>query len=260
MTKKENKIKFHEDLVFHDTKTFNIYKLINEEYLSGSISSFSFDSFYHNEELAPNQKILTAEVVTIDDFTFKNYDSSLAEFRNDLKFYFFLNNYFKKGLIKSFELLKYNATANRKYNAKRTIIDGFNFASRKEACYYIYLLIEQKNGRIESFKLQPKFILLPAFKKINPVTGREKSFQALSYVADFEIVHNNGYLEIVDVKGVLTEVFEMKRKIFEAKFPELYLTVIKQKKEISLDFIDIDDYNDAAKKRKKAKKLAEKNK
>lgn len=260
MTKKENKIKFHEDLVFHDTKTFNIYKLINEEYLNGFISSFNFDSFYFDENLAPHQKILTAEIVTIDDFTFKNSESSLAEFRNDLKFYFFLKHHLKEGLIHSFELLKYNASANRKYNAKRTNIDGFNFASRKEACYYIYLLIEQKNGRIQSFKLQPKFTLLPAFKKINPISGREKSFQALSYVADFEILHNNGYLEIVDVKGVLTEVFEMKRKIFEEKFPELYLTVVKQKKEISLDFIDIDDYTDAAKKRKKAKKLAEKNK
>lgn len=41
------------------------------------------------------------------------------------------------------------------------------------------------------------------------------------YVADFVIFNNDGTCRIVDVKGVETDVFKLKMKMFKAQFPQL---------------------------------------
>ena len=68
--------------------------------------------------------------------------------------------------------------------------------------------------------MQPKFELLPGFKK----NGR--TFRAITYTADFKVTYADGHVEIIDVKGIKTEVFKLKRKIFEFQYPDLTLKIV----------------------------------
>lgn len=47
------------------------------------------------------------------------------------------------------------------------------------------------------------------------------------YVADFVIFNNDGTCRIVDVKGVETDVFKLKMKMFKARFPQLEVEIEK---------------------------------
>lgn len=104
-------------------------------------------------------------------------------------------------------------------------IDGIKFASPGEAERYIELMIRQAEGENIEVFLQPKFELQPKFRK-NGVL-----FRPIVYIADFKIVHGDGRIEIEDVKGwggYTTPEFKIKRKLFEFKYPELSLILLKR--------------------------------
>lgn len=104
-----------------------------------------------------------------------------------------------------------------KYGAKKTEVDGIVFDSQREANYYCELKILKQAGEIRDFALQPKYILLP---------GNEKN-RGIAYIADFLIVHNDGSTEVIDVKGMETRDFKLKKKMFECNYPDLKLTIVK---------------------------------
>lgn len=108
-----------------------------------------------------------------------------------------------------------------KYNNQKTVVDGIEFDSKKEAEYYCQLKLLKKAGEIKDIGLQPRFELQPAFEK-NGV-----KYRPITYIADFVITNNDGTTEIVDVKGVETQVFKIKQKLFEYMYPDLSLKVIK---------------------------------
>ena len=111
---------------------------------------------------------------------------------------------------------------NSKYHNRKTILDGIEFDSVKEAERYSILKLLLKCGEICDLKLQPKFILQEAFNK------NGKHFKAITYSADFQYFDKKKNMTIVeDVKGVGTDVFKLKLKLFEYKFPDLELTLIK---------------------------------
>ncbi|PFE27870.1 hypothetical protein CN312_32665, partial [Bacillus thuringiensis] len=87
----------------------------------------------------------------------------------------------------------------------------------------------------------------PAFKK------QDKSFQAITYIADFLVYLPNGEVEVIDIKGVITETFNVKRKLFEYKYPHLQLILLKYVKKYG-GFITLDEYNKLQRAEKKAKK------
>ena len=91
-------------------------------------------------------------------------------------------------------------------------------------------------GEIQGFELQPIFNLQPAFKK------QDKSFQAITYIADFLVYLPNGEVEVIDIKGVITETFNVKRKLFEYTYPHLQLILLKHVKKYG-GFITLDEYN-----------------
>lgn len=109
----------------------------------------------------------------------------------------------------------------KKYNNRITLVDGINFDSKREAEYYKELLLLKKVGEIKEIELQPKFTLLKGFKK-NGVTHR-----AITYKADFRVTYQDNTISIIDVKGVETEVFKIKRKLFEHLYPDLELKIVK---------------------------------
>lgn len=56
-------------------------------------------------------------------------------------------------------------TTRNKYNNKKTTVDGFTFDSQAEATYYGHLKLLKKAGEVESFKLQPRYLLQEGFRK-----------------------------------------------------------------------------------------------
>lgn len=107
-----------------------------------------------------------------------------------------------------------------KYGAKKTTIDNIKFDSRAEAMYYNRLKILKQGKQIKDFECQPEFVLLPPFQK-----GKRK-YRGIKYIADFRIIHLDGSIEIVDVKGVRTGVYMMKKQLFESLYPNLTINEV----------------------------------
>lgn len=95
-----------------------------------------------------------------------------------------------------------------KYNAKKTTIDDRTFDSKAEANYYLVLKEQREKGEIKAFSCQKEYVLIPAFTK------HGKRFRKMSYIADFYIEPLQGEPYLVDVKGVLTDTFKLKYKLF----------------------------------------------
>lgn len=110
-----------------------------------------------------------------------------------------------------------------KYGNKKTKLDGYTFDSKAEALFYSELKIRQKTGEILFFRVQPRYRLLDGFEKDG------KRHRPIDYIADFEIHHKDGSIEVVDVKGFKTEVFKIKEKMFNKKYPHK-LSVLKLEK------------------------------
>lgn len=98
-----------------------------------------------------------------------------------------------------------------KYKATKTTVDGITFASRAEASRYSALKAAVAQGTIANLVLQPRFILQPGF---GPKGGK---IRAIEYVADFQYTED-GRVIVEDVKGMKTEAYNMKRKMFLYKY------------------------------------------
>lgn len=105
-----------------------------------------------------------------------------------------------------------------KYRNNRPLVDGIRFDSDKEANYYLELRTRQKAGEILGFCRQPEFVLQEGFGDTKPII----------YKADFIVFSADPFrqFDVVDVKGITTPVFELKYKMFKAKFPRLRLVLV----------------------------------
>lgn len=109
-----------------------------------------------------------------------------------------------------------------KYHNHKTTCDGIVFDSKLEARRWEQLKRMLAAGEIKNLQRQPNFILQPSFKKHN------KTYRAIEYRADFQYQTQDGRTVVEDVKGIETDVFKIKRKMFEYKFPELSLVLVKK--------------------------------
>lgn len=109
-----------------------------------------------------------------------------------------------------------------KYRNKKTQIDMYVFDSIAESKRYKELVLLQRAGRITELQLQPKFLLQESFRK------NGKTYRKIEYIADFQY-EENGKIIVEDVKGKETDVFKLKRKLFEKKYWGLELRLIKMK-------------------------------
>ena len=101
-----------------------------------------------------------------------------------------------------------------KYNSKTTTIDGINFDSRLEAAYYLQLETEKKMGTVKYYLRQVPFHL-PG---------------GIQYRVDFMVVRPQGNtirIDYIDVKGVITQTYRMKKKIVEDLYPVKIIEVTK---------------------------------
>ncbi|MFW3529789.1 DUF1064 domain-containing protein, partial [Staphylococcus caprae] len=102
-----------------------------------------------------------------------------------------------------------------KYNAKKVEYKGIVFDSTVECDYYQYL--ERNLGdEYDYIELQPRYELIP---KVNKQRKTE-------YIADFALFKDDVLVEVIDVKGMPTEVAKLKAKIFRDKYPNIKLTWI----------------------------------
>ncbi len=118
-----------------------------------------------------------------------------------------------------------------KYYSKKTIVDNIKFDSKREAEYYSYVLKPlYKSGRVEEIEFQPKFELQPAFEKDG------KKYRPITYTSDFKVtwralmvgdVAPKQRIEIIEVKGYETELYKVKRKMFEYKYKNMTIKVVR---------------------------------
>ena len=108
-----------------------------------------------------------------------------------------------------------------KYYAKKTMFNGIEFDSRKEARRYSELLLLQRAGAIRDLELQKKYVLIPAqyetYERYGKKGQRLQDGQRLvekecAYIADF-VYKEDGKTIVEDTKGIKTKDYIIKRKL-----------------------------------------------
>lgn len=107
-----------------------------------------------------------------------------------------------------------------KYQNKKTQVGMYVFDSIAESKRYKELALLEQAKQIKGLKLQPKFLLQEGFRK------NGKTYRKIEYIADFMYIEK-GKVIIEDVKGMETDVFKLKRKLFEYKYPDFELKIVK---------------------------------
>lgn len=102
-----------------------------------------------------------------------------------------------------------------KYNSRKTIVDGITFDSKKEAKRYVELKRMEQEGLIQGLELQVPFELVPSFTIM--IDGKKKKRRNMKYIADF-VYYDNGNKVVEDVKGRKTDIYKLKKKLFEYKY------------------------------------------
>jgi len=92
-----------------------------------------------------------------------------------------------------------------KYGNQKVTVDGIKFDSKREANHYLYLKGLQNAGTIWNLQLQTKL----DFK----IDGKKM----FTYMPDFEYDDEFGH-HYIDVKGMRTPIFNLKKKIIEASY------------------------------------------
>lgn len=98
------------------------------------------------------------------------------------------------------------AVRGSKYHAKKTVVDGIEFDSAKEAKRFTKLRDMERAGKIQGLRLQVPFELLPSFE----CDGVK--YRGMKYVADF-VYYRNGKQVVEDCKGFRTTEYKMKKKL-----------------------------------------------
>lgn len=102
-----------------------------------------------------------------------------------------------------------------KYHAQKTEVDGITFDSKKESHDWKNLCTMEASGLISNLRRQVSFELQPKY-----TTKDGRKIRAISYVADF-VYERNGTTYAQDSKGMKTDVYKLKRKMFEYKYPDI---------------------------------------
>lgn len=111
-----------------------------------------------------------------------------------------------------------------KYRNEKVKVNGLVFDSQKEYRRYLQLGMMQKTGIISDLERQVSYTLVdtiwqPVIGKKGQPLKRQKCVQkSITYVADFRYKDENGNTVVEDVKGMLTEVYRIKKKLLRSLF------------------------------------------
>lgn len=101
-----------------------------------------------------------------------------------------------------------------KYHNKKVTYKGIKFESKKEMQRYKDLELLESTDYICNLELQKKFLLQEGY-----TNAKGKKIRPIYYIADFyyyDYVDKKWVVE--DTKGVRTEVYKLKKKLFEYKY------------------------------------------
>ena len=96
---------------------------------------------------------------------------------------------------------------------------GKVYDSKKEANRSFQLELLAKMGKIQNLQKQVPFVLQDGF-----INNQGKKIREIKYIADF-VYMEDGKMVVEDSKGVKTEVFKIKEKLFQYKYPEIIFRV-----------------------------------
>ena len=102
-----------------------------------------------------------------------------------------------------------------KYNATKKTVDGVTFDSAGEARAGSLLMLWEKAGAISKLERQPRYTLMDGYFD---ATGRK--VRPMAYVPDFRFTRG-GQTVVVDFKGMRTEAYKLKAKLFRQRYPYL---------------------------------------
>ena len=114
-----------------------------------------------------------------------------------------------------------------KYNATKCVVDGIEFASKREANRYLELRLLERAKEISDLRLQVDFELIPNQYRTEKRYGKNgqplKDKQVLLerkvvYRADFVYTDKDGKTVVEDTKGFRTTEYVLKRKMFLYKY------------------------------------------
>lgn len=116
--------------------------------------------------------------------------------------------------IKNTNVINGKLCNNNKYHNTKIIYNGIKFDSKKEMQRYKDLELLESTDYICSLELQKKFLLQEGYTNAE---GKKK--RPIYYIADFyyfDLLKDKWVVE--DVKGVRTDVYKLKKKLFEYKY------------------------------------------
>ncbi len=104
-----------------------------------------------------------------------------------------------------------------KYHARKVTIDGITFDSGAEARRYGELKLLEKAGEIRDLQVHVIFRLIDGFDR------HGEHIRPTTYEADFvyHMTVDPETLVVEDVKGVHTAVYQIKRKLFLQRYPDV---------------------------------------
>ena len=114
-----------------------------------------------------------------------------------------------------------------KYHNIKTVVDGITFDSKLELNRYCYLKLLERAGELKSVVYHKKYVLQESF-----INSRGKHRAGITYTPDFIIMKKDGTIYAEDVKGnktIITDLFSVKQKLFEKRYPDIELKIITSK-------------------------------
>lgn len=96
-----------------------------------------------------------------------------------------------------------------KYHARKTTVYGRTFDSKREAEVYLMLREKLRLGEIKHLECQPTYTLLEGFRDNQGKPQRE-----ITYTPDFLVEYDDGRREVIEVKGVRTRDYVLRKKLF----------------------------------------------
>lgn len=136
----------------------------------------------------------------------------------------------------------------KRFGAFKVTINDILFDSIMESKFYVYLLELKAAKEIKKFERQVTFELQPKFK--DKYTG--KTVLPIRYISDFVVTNKDDTVYVVDVKGVETPEFRIKKKLFQYKYPDMQLMCLQWSAKQE-EWLDLDEIKKLKKSRKKSK-------
>ena len=126
--------------------------------------------------------------------------------------------------------------AYNKYGNRKVKICGITFDSKAEGERFLELKSREKHGEIENLRLQVPFELIPTQREPDSIGVRggikkgKVIHKAITYVADF-VYTEDGEEIVEDCKGMRTEVYKIKRKLFYYRYGKNIVETSEKRKD-----------------------------